>query len=259
VSARPAASALQRPEGPARSTDGQLLYAVGDIHGRYDLLKDLLAQISADSAKVAADRQAHLVLLGDYIDRGPDSARVMQALVWLQRQGGFALRLIKGNHEQGLLGFLEDPERGGAWLAYGGAQTLSSYGVTPPDATEGPPGLVRARDALMDSLPASHLQMLGELELMVVVGDYAFAHAGVRPERPLEAQAEADLLWIRGGFLDAPGPFERVVVHGHTWLNDQPQMMGCRIGVDTGAYATGVLTAVRLDGPEVTILQARER
>jgi len=183
----------------------------------------------------------------------------MQALVWLQRQGGFALRLIKGNHEQGLLGFLEDPERGGAWLAYGGAQTLSSYGVTPPDATEGPPGLVRARDALMDSLPASHLQMLGELELMVVVGDYAFAHAGVRPERPLEAQAEADLLWIRGGFLDAPGPFERVVVHGHTWLNDQPQMMGCRIGVDTGAYATGVLTAVRLDGPEVTILQARER
>jgi serine/threonine protein phosphatase 1 len=239
-------------------TEGQLIYAVGDVHGRYDLLKDLLAQIADDSAQAAGDRLPLLVMLGDYIDRGPDSARVLQALVWLQRHGGFALRLIKGNHEQGLLAFLEDPERGAAWLEFGGTATLTAYGVAPPEASEGRDGLARARDALMDSLPASHLQLLGELELMAVVGDYAFTHAGVRPGRPLEAQAEADLLWIRGGFLDAPGPFERIVVHGHTWLDEQPQMMGCRIGVDTGAYATGVLSAVRLDGTEVRILQARE-
>jgi serine/threonine protein phosphatase 1 len=243
----------------SRSTAGQLVYAVGDIHGRYDLLKDQLGQIADDSAAAAAGRRPVLVMLGDYIDRGPDSPRVLQAMVWLQRREGFALRLLKGNHEQGMLDFLDDPEHGADWLAYGGAATLAAYGVAPPDPAEGGDGLALARDALMDSLPASHLQLLGELELMVLVGDYAFVHAGVRPEAALAAQNELDLLWIRRGFLEAPGPFERVIVHGHTWLNEQPQMMGCRIGVDTGAYATGVLTAVRLDGEGMHVLQARDR
>ena len=250
---------LERPGAPpaARSTEGALIYAVGDVHGRYDLMKAALAGIARDSAAQARGRLPVLIFLGDYIDRGPDSAKVLQALIWLQRSGQFALRLLKGNHEQGLLGFLEDPEHGGAWLAYGGAETLAAYGVTPPTAEGGAEALVRSRDALLDQMPASHLQLLGELELMAVVGDYAFVHAGVRPDRPLQSQTEAELLWIRSGFVDAPGPFERVIVHGHTWLDERPQVTPHRIGLDTGAYATGVLTVARLDEATMELFQVR--
>ena len=250
---------LVRPIAPAapRSTDGQLIYAVGDIHGRYDLLKDALVKIAADTAHEAVGRTPKLVLLGDYIDRGPDSSKVVQALVWLSRKGGFELHLLKGNHEQGLLHFLDQPEQGHPWLSYGGAQTLVSYGVAAPSSMAPPEELVAARDALLDRMPVSHLHLLNELELMAIVGDYAFVHAGVRPDRPLAAQTESELLWIRGGFLDAEGPFERVIVHGHTWLNDTPQVFEHRIGLDTGAYHTGVLTVARLDGAMIQLFQAR--
>ena len=249
---------LARPIAPAppRSTDGQLIYAVGDIHGCYDLFKNALSLIAADCAREAMGRTAKLVLLGDYVDRGPDSAKVLQALVWLSRKSEFALHLLKGNHEQGLLQFLEQPELGDAWLSYGGAETLASYGVEPPALLAGPDALVAARDGLLDRMPASHLQLLSELELMVVIGDYAFVHAGIRPERPLAAQTEAELLWIRGGFLDMDGPFERVIVHGHTWLDENPQVFEHRIGLDTGAYHTGVLTVARLDGAMVQLFRA---
>jgi serine/threonine protein phosphatase 1 len=242
---------------PARSTAGELVYAVGDIHGRYDLLRAALAGIARDSGEQARGRLPVLIFLGDYIDRGPDSAKVLQALVWLQRRGQFALRLLKGNHEQGLLGFLEDPGRNAVWLGFGGVQTLAAYGVAAPEPDEGLDGLVRARDALLDQMPASHLQLLGELELIALLGDYAFVHAGVRPDRPLASQGEAELLWIRRGFVDAPGPFERVIVHGHTWVGEQPQVSDHRIGLDTGAYATGVLTVARLDEGTMELFQVR--
>jgi serine/threonine protein phosphatase 1 len=253
---------LERPAPPqALSTAGELIYAVGDIHGCYDLLKKALAQIAVDCADEGVlggvRRRPMLVLLGDYIDRGPDSAKVLQALVWLRRRGEFALRLLKGNHEQALLAFLEEPEGHADWLNFGGAETLASYGVTPPPAGADASTLARARDALLDQMPASHLQLLEELEPMVLVGDYAFVHAGIRPDRPLSAQAENDLLWIRRGFVDAPGPFERVIVHGHTWLNEQPQVTEHRIGLDTGAYATGVLTVARLDASGMRLVQVR--
>jgi serine/threonine protein phosphatase 1 len=245
------------PASFALSTAGELIYAVGDIHGRYDLLKAALAGVAHDSAEQARGRLPMLIFLGDYIDRGPDSAKVLQALVWLQRRGQFALRLLKGNHEQGLLAFLEDPERNAVWLGFGGVQTLAAYGVPPPEPGGGPEALARARDALLDQMPASHLQLLSELELMAVVGDYAFVHAGVRPDRPLASQTEAELLWIRRGFVDAPGPFEKVIVHGHTWLGEQPQVSEHRIGLDTGAYATGVLTVARLDEGTRELFQVR--
>jgi len=243
------------PPPRALSTEGLVIYAVGDVHGRYDLLKLALGQIATDCTGEAASRLPMLVLLGDYIDRGPDSAKVLQALVWLRRRGEFHLRLLKGNHEQALLAFLEDPERHADWLGFGGAETLASYGVAPP-----PPGadasvLIRARDSLLDLMPASHLQLLEELETMVLVGDYAFVHAGVRPDRPLASQTETDLLWIRRGFVDATGPFERMIVHGHTWVSDQPQVTEHRIGLDTGAYATGVLTVARLDAKGMRLVQ----
>jgi len=198
-----------------------------------------------------------LVFLGDYVDRGPQSAKVVEALVWLRRRPDLEVRLLKGNHEQALLDFLDAPGRAGQWLAFGGAETLAAYGVVPPRPDDRAAELVRARDELLDRMPAAHLRLLERLEPMVVVGDYAFVHAGVRPGAPLARQAEVDLLWIRKGFVDAAGPFEKVIVHGHTWTDEQPQMLAHRLGLDTGAFATGVLTAVRLSEGEREVLQVR--
>lgn len=240
----------------ASKVGGQLVYAIGDIHGCYGLMKDLLATIAADSAARARGRRPVLVFLGDYVDRGPHSAQVMEALVWLQRRRDLDIHFLKGNHEQGLLEFMDEPERGAPWLGFGGAETLGAYGVQPPPEAS-PEALRAARDELLERMPASHLKLLLQLETLVVIGDYAFVHAGIRPGTPLEAQSENDLLWMRRGFVDQPGPFPKIIVHGHTWLGEQPQLMEHRLGLDTGAYATGVLTAARLEDGEVAILQAR--
>lgn len=239
------------------STSGELIYAVGDIHGCYDLMKDLLAQIAVDYTACAGGRRPILIFCGDYVDRGPHSAKVLEGLTWLHRHGDFDLHLLKGNHEAALLSFLDEPQGGATWLGFGGVATLLSYGVVPPAEEEGERGLGRARDELLDRMPAAHLQTLQQLELMVQVGDYAFVHAGIRPGTPLSAQDERDLLWIRRGFVDQPGPFEKVIVHGHMWISDQPQISEYRVGLDSGAYTTGALTAVRLQDKELAVLQAR--
>jgi len=237
--------------------DGALVYAVGDVHGCYDLLKDLLAEIAADAAMRAGGRRAVLVFLGDYVDRGPQSARVLDALVWLRRRADFDIHFLKGNHEQAMLEFLDAPERAGPWLSFGGAETLLSYGVVPPTPEASLSVYREARDALLERMPAGHLKLLLQLESMVVIGDYAFVHAGIRPGAPLEEQAEEDLLWIRRGFVDHPGPFPKIIVHGHTWLSEQPQLSEHRLGIDTGAYATGVLSAARLEDGAVEVLQVK--
>jgi serine/threonine protein phosphatase 1 len=246
---------LRPRRGAAADTGGRLVYAIGDVHGCYDLLKDLLAQIAEDVAARTPDRRPVLVFCGDYIDRGPQPAQVLEALIWLQRADRFELHLLMGNHEQALLGFLENPASAPGWLRNGGDATLAGYGVEAPDPEAGEAAFVRARDALLARLPAAHLRLLQSLRLMVAVGDYVFVHAGVRPGVALADQNPDDLLWIREAFTRAPGPFEKVVVHGHSWTSDRPQVLGHRIGIDTGAYATGALTAVRLDGPEVAVLQ----
>jgi serine/threonine protein phosphatase 1 len=240
-----------------KGANGELVYAIGDIHGCYDLMKALLVRITRDYAEQAQGRRPILVFLGDYVDRGPHSNQVVEALIWLKRRSDLDVHLLKGNHEQALLMFLDRPEDGGGWLRYGGAETLQAYGVLPPDPAHGAAALVRARDELLERMPAAHLWLLQKLELMVAVGDYAFVHAGIRPGTALAAQVEDDLLWIRQAFLDAPGPHEKVIVHGHTWLDERPQLHDHRLGLDTGAYATGVLTAVRLDQDGRTVLQAR--
>jgi serine/threonine protein phosphatase 1 len=236
---------------------GELVYAIGDIHGRYDLMKELLLQVAFDYAARARGRRPILIFCGDYVDRGPHSAKVLEALAWLRRRGEVDLHLLKGNHEQALLAFIDDPDSGPPWLQFGGAETLASYGVLPPAAGEGFEGLARARDELLEHMPAAHLRLLQSLELMVQVGDYAFVHAGIQPGAPLHAQQERDLLWIRQGFIDAAGPFEKVIVHGHTWTSDRPTVEAHRIGLDTGAFATGVLTAVRFEDGELAVFQAR--
>lgn len=235
-----------------RSTEGRLIYAVGDVHGRYDLLKTLLGEIVADSrSSGCVDGPPLLVFLGDYIDRGPDSAKVIEALIQLKARPDFEVRTLKGNHEAGLLDFLADPVGSPLWLKFGGVETLRSYGVA-GDVLDGDPQAMG--EVFRRRLPERHLAFFQSLELFTVVGDYAFVHAGVRPGAPVDAQEENDLLWIRDEFLTAAGPLDKVIVHGHT-PTSEPQLLRHRLGVDTGAYATGVLTAVRLVEGEVALLQ----
>ncbi len=242
----------------AADTAGELVYAIGDIHGRYDLLKVLLSTLESDFRSRSGGRAPVLIFCGDYVDRGPESAAVIEALIWLQQRPDMNVRLLKGNHEQAFLKFLDDPAEGRGWFEFGGLETLAAYGVDAPRPDEDGEGLLRARDSLLAKLPASHLRLLENLELMVVVGDYAFVHAGIRPGKSLANQQERDLLWIGEEFTEAQGPFEKVIVHGHSWRGDKAEVLGHRVGLDTGAYATGVLTAVRLDGDEVTVLSARQ-
>ena len=252
-----------RAHHPAPSTDGRLIYAVGDVHGRLDVLGPLLNDILQDAVAAEAQAQASaprplLVFLGDYVDRGPDSKGVIDLILEMRAMGRFEVRALKGNHEEALLGFLDDPAFGATWIEHGGGPTLASYGVQPPAQRTDLDAWARARDALADLLPADHRRFYEGLELMVTQGDYAFVHAGVRPGVPLARQAERDLLWIRQDFLEARGRFEKVIVHGHTPL-EEPQLLPARLGLDTGAYATGILTAVRLEGEEQRILQARAK
>lgn len=250
------AEGLGRRSG-ADPTAGELIYAVGDVHGRYDLLEQLLKLILEDWTTRDPDRRPLLIFCGDYVDRGPDSAAVVESLIWLQQRGDMQACFLKGNHEAAFLNFFDNPADCLGWLRFGGGETLRSYGVEPP-APGDHGACFRARDQLLQRMPSSHLRFLERLELMLVVGDYAFVHAGIQPGVDLKGQREEDLLWIRQEFLTDDGPFEKIIVHGHSWTDDKPQILGHRIGLDTGAYATGVLTAVRLDGDEVGFLQARE-
>jgi len=242
-----------RRRAPAGSSGGALVYAIGDVHGRLDLLTALVDKVAAD----AGDRPHTLVMLGDYVDRGPDSSGVLDTLMDLHERAPEQVRLLKGNHEQALLRFIDEPAQSGAWLdRFGGAATLQSYGVEPLAAGASAEALRAARNRLLVQMPAAHLLLLQRLELMALCGDYAFVHAGVDPDAPLSEQTEGDLLWIRERFLGAPGPFEKIIVHGHTWRDDQTMLLDHRIGVDTGAYQTGVLSAVRICDRERVVIQA---
>jgi serine/threonine protein phosphatase 1 len=226
------------------------VYAIGDIHGRLDLLDCLHRLIDADfTANGAA--VIHLIYLGDYVDRGPDSSGVLQRLV--EGPSDFVkITLLRGNHEEMLLQFLEDPCIGPSWCELGGLHTLLSYGIEiakVPTEDEYP----ELSESFKKILPLPHMNLLENLETSIVVGDYFFCHAGVRPGRPLEQQQQQDLLWIREKFLDATADFGKVVVHGHSPV-DQPDFRKNRINIDTGAYATGRLTCLVLEGDSRRVL-----
>ncbi|MEO1013772.1 MAG: metallophosphoesterase family protein [Pseudomonadota bacterium] len=219
----------------------ETLYAIGDVHGRVDLLDAMIARInSAPSTK-----PKRLVFLGDYVDRGPASAEVIQRLISLQKEEPKTV-LLKGNHEAALLSFLEDPDRHDAWLEWGGVETMESYRVERPLARA--PGDLAAE--LRDRMPDAHLRFLRGLRLSYEAGDYYFVHAGIRPGVALCDQDERDLLWIREAFHNAPASArpEKTIVHGHHPTR-KPLDQGWRIGVDTGAVWSGALSAVEIDGP----------
>jgi len=245
----------KRPPEP--STGGRQIYAIGDVHGRADLLRDLLETVRADADARRGDQPPLIIFLGDYVDRGADSAGVVEQILELKRDARFQVRALKGNHEQALLRFLDEATFGPVWAQHGGVATLQSYGVEPPENTLDPDAWEPARARLEALVPSSHRLFYCGLELAIVLGDFAFVHAGVRPGVPLERQSETDLLWIRGEFLRAPGPFGKIIVHGHT-PRREVQITKHRMGIDTGAYYSGILTALRLDGSEPFVLQARD-
>lgn len=228
---------------------GTRLYAVGDVHGCRDLLAHLRDQIVADAARAAADRFV-IVYLGDYVDRGPDSKGVVDMLL-REPLPGFQSVHLRGNHELEMLQFLHEESQRFDWIAYGGAETLRSYGVEPPRK---PSAIPRVRREFAEMLPADHLAFYSGLGTSYQDGDFFFAHAGVAPDVPLHQQAEDDLLWIRTPFLKSNVDFGKIVVHGHT-IVDRPERRPNRIGIDTGAFRSGRLTAVVLQDGEIEFLR----
>ena len=239
----------QRP--PSTAPAGSRLYALGDIHGRADLLEALLQQIEAD-AEYHPDVAKRLIYLGDYVDRGPASSAVID-MVLNDGPAGFEVVSLMGNHEEMMLRFLEDIEVGRSWMMNGGDATLRSYGVDAPSMFAATPVLLHAQQQFAERLPASHRSFLESLATSHTEGDYLFVHAGVRPGVPLEEQLTEDLLWIRDEFLDSDRDFGKVVVHGHS-ISLDPEFRANRIGIDTGAYRSGQLTCLVLEGTGRTLL-----
>ena len=232
--------------------EGVIVYAVGDVHGRLDLLQKLVEQIRVDAEPYLEDHKCAVVFLGDYIDRGFQSRGVIDFLLG-DALRGFEVRHLKGNHEEALLRFLSDSSFGPQWAQFGGIETLVSYNVQPPRGRERLEEWEAARQDLVEKMPHEHLLFLERLELCLVLGDYTFVHAGLRPGKSLEQQSPKDLLWIRDDFLFDDEPFEGIIVHGHTPTNHEYRDYR-RIGVDTGAYLSGRLTAVRLHEDKVEFI-----
>lgn len=235
---------LTTPDVP-RVPDGERIYAVGDVHGCLALFDRLLAAIAANNAARTL-AETTLVMLGDLIDRGPESRGVVERTLRLTEEFGTVI-MLRGNHEQFLLDALVRPQTvWDGWLSHGGRQTLASYRI-PERLAMGDPA--RLAQALRREVPADHLDLFESMQLCWRSGDYFFAHAGVRPLVALNRQSPRDLLMIRGEFLDSEADHGAVVVHGHS-IREQVEVRPNRIGLDTGAYRTGILSAVRLEGAE---------
>jgi len=232
----------------------QLTYAIGDIHGYDALFECLVDRIQGDAMWIG--ERPRLVLLGDYIDRGPASPQVLDRVLRLEQAGWCDFVALKGNHEAALLRFLDEPAFGVTWREWGGAATLRAYGVDMPYLCDDAEVWNHVRDAFMRAIDPRHVELLRRLPPLFQTDDYLFVHAGVDPDRPLHEQDAETFMYIRGRFLRADRACEHVVVHGHT-PEDAPEDLPWRIGVDTGVYYNGVLTAIRLRGEERTFLQVR--
>ncbi len=255
-------SPAEIPAREARAPEGLCLYAVGDVHGRRDLLDALMALITADAATLPDGVKPQIIFLGDYIDRGLQSREVIEYFL-SGALADFDPVFLMGNHEEAILRFLSDAHFGHQWALFGGAETLFSYGFQPPNQRAS----LGTHEAMMASrqawarvwnefrvrLPETHRKFFETLKPFHLAGDYVFVHAGLRPGIELGQQSLRDMLWIREEFLDDRSLFPQIVVHGHT-PEHEIHRDGRRIGLDTGAFLSGKLSAARLIGTEVAFL-----
>ncbi len=237
--------------------EDQRIYAIGDIHGRADLLAQLDRQIGEDAASAPPGMKKTIVYLGDYVDRGLDSKGVIDHFLTAPMEGFESIHL-KGNHEDILLCFLEDISIGPGWFDIGGDATVLSYGVRIPAGLSSAQRFEHVWKEFRTRFPPNHLRFLSDLQLMHQAGDYVFVHAGIKPGVLLEQQRSHDLMWIRGEFLNSKQDLGKVVVHGHC-PTEQPDIQTHRIGIDTGAFASNVLTCIVLEGETQRFLSTAAR
>jgi serine/threonine protein phosphatase 1 len=235
----------RRPSLPAELR----IYAIGDIHGRLDLLDELLARISSDIALRPTARPLY-VFLGDYIDRGSASRETIDRLI--EHGKTHESVFLKGNHELIAIKCLSDRGLFDQWLRLGGLETLVSYGV-PAETLANGKQIAELQSAFHGALPQAHFRFFRDLKNSFECGDFFFAHAGVKPNVELSRQKENDLLWIRGEFLTSTDDFGKIIVHGHTPTHEI-EVASNRINIDTGAFATGRLSCLVLEGEELSVI-----
>ncbi len=244
------AETAAKPAIPA----GQRVYAVGDIHGRLDLFSALVDAIEEDDSRrnrLVGSTDTTVILLGDLIDRGPDSAGVLALAREWQRER--RVRILLGNHEEMMLSSFKNTEKMRHFLRYGGRETVLSFGIDPDLYTEAT--FEEVMPIIQHHIPMAAMDFMRSFEDKIRIGDYLFVHAGIRPDVLPESQRRSDLRWIREPFLSHEGDYGFIVVHGHTITNDV-EIMSNRIGVDTGAYLSGKLTVLCLDGDTRCLIEA---
>ena len=233
--------------------EGVRVYAIGDVHGEAALFVRLLAKIEEDNT-ARGGAEARIVVLGDVIDRGPQSAVLMRAFASYKSD---KLVVLRGNHEAAMVQAYDGVVTAvGPWLRFGGMATLASFGVSYDDIE--PENTFKMMRLMRDVIPAEVIDWLRHAPLSYTVGDYFFVHAGVRPGIALASQHMSDLLWIREGFLDSKADHGAVVVHGHTIESGPVQLNGNRIGLDTGAYLNGRLAALGLEGQDQWVIEVTD-
>ncbi|RWG55567.1 MAG: serine/threonine protein phosphatase [Mesorhizobium sp.] len=231
-----------------------VVYAIGDVHGCYDELRTLEQKIEADALQFRGRKI--IIMLGDYVDRGPNSRRVVEHLM-APAPEGFMRVCLAGNHEVAMLAYLDGHLSLEPWLRVGGRETLFSYGIDPDRLADLYGSSEEVVERIREAIPATHVAFMRTLPVMICSERFLFVHAGIRPGIALEAQDEADLLNIRSEFLAAAHRLDRWVVHGHT-IVDVPTLDGRRLGIDTGAFQSGRLTALRIVGKYGRLLSTGE-
>lgn len=231
--------------------DNTRIYCIGDIHGRNDLLNQLLIKIMRDLSQYKGS--VIIVYLGDYIDRGVDSKGVIETLLNKQKTG-IEYVYLRGNHEQAMLDCLKEAAVISSWLSFGGQVTLASYGVGIAKIPTKREDFLKIQEKLKENLPVEHYQFLTQTELSYTLGSYFFVHAGVNPKKSLTRQNPEDLLWIRDEFINANKVHKKIIVHGHT-VTEEPEIFKHRIGIDTGAYASGILSCLVLESNQQRFIQ----
>lgn len=238
--------AKETPPRVWNAPEGQRIYAVGDIHGRRDLLDDLLTRIDADDA-ARGPAQTQIIFLGDLIDRGSDSRGVVERLIQLREVSG-NVRLLSGNHEELMIRVYDGDKRATSLFhRVGGRETMLSYGMS--EAEYDAVDLSELAALIPNYVPLAHIDFLKSFDDWIEAGDYLFVHAGIRPGLAIEEQETSDLRWIRREFTEHKGAFSHMVIHGHT-ITDGVDEQSNRVGIDTGAFATGALTAIGIEGSE---------